>query len=121
MNPLHVRSISRAILAVALAWIALQGCAALAPARSPTAIEAATLAVTATNAALEVAINLAPEPYDAPTWGYRVLLLKRAADAVRRGQDVCPVLPDLYSLATAVRCPRCTTLITVAKEQLECP
>lgn len=103
-----------------LVAIMLSGCSALTPARAPTALEAATLAVTATNAALEVAINLAPDPYDAPTWEYRVKLLEGAADVVRRRQDFCPSIPGLYSLSTALKCSRCTDAIDLAKEQLEC-
>lgn len=107
-----------------LVALLLSGCSTLTPARAPTALEAATLAVTATNVALDTAMQLAPATSAAAweaAWYHRLKLLESAADVVRRGQDVCPVLPDLYSLATSVQCARCTTLITAAKEQLQCP
>lgn len=89
---------------------------------APKAQDVAVAAVAITDRALAAAIELDQSDAEANTaaWEARVSVLERAAAAVKTGQDVCEVLPDLARVADSIACKACSTAIETAKEQLKC-
>lgn len=103
-----------------LICLALLACT---PAKAPTAVDVATLAINAVDTALAAAIS--SEPLDAgPTdavWEQRVQAVEKAAAVVKAAGDVCGAMPDLEAVAVALDCAKCKAAISVALTELKCP
>lgn len=90
-----------------LAALWLVGCGR--PAQSPTTLDLATATVNVTDTALAAYIATAPEGQLA-TLGSLVGSLEVAASAIRRREDVCPIIPCIRDVAVAIDCSECTEM-----------
>jgi hypothetical protein len=95
--------------------------ASCAPAKSVPAIDLAKTAVIVTDAALASAITATTDDDAAMKLIALVPVVKGAADAIEKEQGVCPVLPDLHSVAVEIKCTKCQSAIDVARKELACP
>jgi hypothetical protein len=100
-------------------FVLVQACT---PAKSPTVLDAATVAVNAVDAALSVYIDVVPinDAGAYPELEPLVVKVEHAAAIVRSAGDVCAVLPDLEKVSEAIGCTKCKPALEAAKEQLKC-
>jgi hypothetical protein len=105
---------------IALFLIA-HGCSACQTAKSPTALDIATVAVATVDTALAVAIDLdRSDAGNLEHWEGLVIKVELASDVVRSAGDLCPHIPTLQFVAAAIGCDKCVAPLAAAKEQLKC-
>ena len=90
------------------------------PAQSPTVLDLATATINVTDTALAAYIGTAPAG-QLDSLEALVGSLEVAASAVRRHEDVCPIIPCIRDVAVAIGCDECETLTKKLNTLAECP
>ena len=90
------------------------------PAQSPAMLDLATATINATDTALAAHISTAPAD-QLDSLAPLVDALDVAAFAVRRHDDVCPIIPCIRDVAVAIGCDECETLANALNTLAECP